>query len=172
VTIPMALLSILAVTSILGAIWAMAREYQSKRKERQLAEVWARRAFRLRHERKNVDELARMAAFQVRPLSEEERVQFMADWRRTRVKFVEDPERAISEADRLVSMLMYTRGVPAWTLEHDQATILAKSHPEIEQHYRQAHKIAAVANKGAHSANELEQALSSYKVICQRLLAG
>jgi len=172
VTIPMALLSILALLSIAGALWAMAREYEAQRKQRRLAEVWARRAFRLQQQHQSVDEIVRMAAFTVRPLSDDQRVKFMADWRRARVHFVADPERAISEADRLVSDLMYTRGVPAWTLEHDQATLLAKSAPELEQHYRKAHKIATIAEKGSHSAYELQQALSSYKIICQRMLAS
>lgn len=171
-TIPMALLTILAGFSIVGALWAMAHEYEAQRKERVIAEVWARRAFRLQQKHQSVDELARLAAFTIRPLTEDARVRFMADWRRTRVRFLEDPERAIHEADRLVNELMYTRGVPAWTLDHDQATLLAKSSPELEQHYRKARKIAAIAEKGQHSDHELQQAFSSYKVICQRMLAN
>ncbi len=167
----MALLSLLAIASVVGALWAMEREYTERCKLRQRQKVWAERALAVKQSHpERLAERARMAAFTIRPLSDADRARFEAEWRRTRVRFVDDPMRAIADADRLVDSLMYTRGVPAWTLELDQATSLAWCHPELEEHYRTAHKIANVNARGVASTAELHQALRSYKVLYRRLL--
>ncbi len=170
-TIPTLVLGILALGAVIAAGWAWHREWEERARARRFAEVWEWRALRVKRDRPgHVDERARMVAFRVRPLTEADRANFLAEWRRTRVRFVEDPERAIADADALVGVMMHVLGVPAWTLEHDEATPLAWRHPELEQHYRTAHRIAMINNRGMASRVELEQALQSYKVICQCLL--
>ncbi len=167
----MAVLIILALGTVMLTFRALYREWDAREKERRRAAVWERRALAIKQNRPGLaDERARMVQFRARPLSAAEHARFVADWRRTRMRFVENPTRAIEDTDALVSMLMHARGVPAWTLEHDQATPLAWDHPELEHHYRAAHKIATYCRRGMASRVELEHALQSYKVICDRLL--
>ncbi len=170
-TIPMLMLMMVAITAIVAAFWALYREYDERTKELHRAKVWAARADAAKKARPELlDERVRLASFRLRPLSEEDQAQFRSAWRRTRVQFVDDPARAIVEADQLIGAIMYARGVPAWTLEHDQATPLAWRHPELETQYRTAKKIALETHRGNVSSQELHQALAAYSAICERLL--
>ena len=167
----MLVLMIVAVSAIVAAFWALYKEYDERSKERQRARVWEARAESAKKNRPELlDERIRMATFHLRPLTQEDQNNFRSAWRRARVQFVDNPTRALSEADRLVSQIMYARGVPSWTLEHDQATPLAWRHPELETQYRTAKKIALESGKGRVSEADLREALAAYNAICERLL--
>lgn len=172
VTVPTALLALAALAAAISGLLAAYQEWRERCKERELAEVRERRAFRLRQEARagSVDARARMAAFRFRPLTDAERARFLAAWRRARLHFAEDPALAVLEADALVDELAYARGFPAWTLEFDEATPLAWRYPELEGHYRTAHRIAAEVHRARTSPDVLRDALHSYNVICDRLL--
>lgn len=171
-TIPMLVLTALALAAVAAGCWAAYREWDTRCKERELGEVWARRALRLKQQAALgiTEQRARTVSFRVKPLTEDDRVHFRAAWRRARLRFAEDPLRGISEVDQLVSALSHRRGVPAWTLEYDQATPLAWRYPELEEHYRTARRIVGLADRRAASREDLERALESYKVVCERLL--
>jgi hypothetical protein len=172
-TIPMALLAVLAVGCSVAGLVAAYREWKDRTRSRIFAEVWERRAFRLQREWRPgiAEERARLAAFNVRPLHDDDRARFRAAWRRASMQLTENPARAVAEADGLIADLAHARGVPAWTMEYDQATPLAWQHPDLEDHYRAARKIAAINGRDAASEAELQEAFGSYKVIADRLLA-
>src|SRR5437762_4922661 len=91
--------------------------------------LWRRRSLRLREEfgpeykhavrqygdeRKAEAELAarrkRIRQLDIRPLTQEEQSRFAELWRRTQAHFVDEPTKAIGEADGLVKEDMHTRG--------------------------------------------------------------
>ena len=172
-TVPMALLAGLAIGCSIAGLVAAYREWDDRTRNRQFAEVWERRAFRLKREWRPgmAEERARMAAFNVKPLHDQDRARFRAAWRRTSMQFNEDPARAVAEADGLVADLAHARGVPAWTMEYDQATPLAWENPDLEEHYRAARQVAVANGKNAATEAELNEAFGSYKVIAERLMA-
>jgi hypothetical protein len=172
-TIPMMVLAVLAIGCSVAGLVAAYREWDQRTRSRLFAEVWERRAFRLRREWRPgiAEERARLASFNVQPLHDEDRARFRSAWRRTSMRFTENPARAVAEADRLIADLAHARGVPAWTMEYDEATPLAWEHPDLEEHYRAARKVAVANGQDSAGEAELEQAFGSYKVICDRLLA-
>lgn len=170
-TIPMLMLLFVVIVATIAAVWALVREHRERSRTRRFSEVWEARAFSAKQSRPEmIDERARMSAMSVRPLPDNARVQFRAAILRTRMRFVDEPSRALGEADRLVSEIMHARGVPAWTLEHDQATPLAWRHPELEEKYRIAKRITTANGRGDASREEIRQAFASYNAICDRLL--
>ncbi len=172
-TIPMLMLLFVVIVATGAAIWALVREHSERTRAKRFSEVWEARAFSAKQSGPElVEERARTTAMRVKPLAEDARIQFRANLLRTRVRFVDEPTRALGEVDRLVSEIMHARGVPAWTLERDQATPLAWRHPELEEQYRTAKRIANANDRGGASREEVRQAFSSYNAICDRLLNG
>ena len=54
----------------------------------------------------------RVEAFHIRPLSPDEADRYSAAWQRVQSQFVDDPGRAITDADKLVGEVMTARGYP------------------------------------------------------------
>src|SRR5688572_13249776 len=122
-TIPMLLLLAVVVIATGVGIWAIVHEHDEAAKARRRARVWEARAHSAKQNgREQADERARLSAMTLRPLSEQDLAQFRSTLRRIRVRYVDDPTRAVAEADQLVSAIMHALGVPAWTLQRAQAT--------------------------------------------------
>src|SRR5262245_54227169 len=54
----------------------------------------------------------RVERLHIHPLSPEESSRFAASWQRVQALFVDDPNRAITDADKLVGEVMAARGYP------------------------------------------------------------
>src|SRR5262245_33239438 len=52
----------------------------------------------------------RVAKLHIHPLTPDEAARFSASWQRVQAQFVDDPERAITEADKIVGAGRLTRG--------------------------------------------------------------
>ena len=105
----------------------------------------------------------------IRPLERDERVGYQESWEKVQSEFVDSPGDAVREADRLVIAIMATRGYP--TDDFDQrAADVSVEHPEVVEHYRQAHQIAVAHARGDASTEDLRQAAISYRSLIQALL--
>lgn len=106
----------------------------------------------------------------IRPLPAAERTRFVDDWRSLQPLFVNDPDGAVKEADRLISDVMQTRGYPAGEIESPGSEI-SVDHPEIVSHYREAHRLAQRAAHGQATTDEERRALADYRDLFDRLLS-
>jgi hypothetical protein len=106
----------------------------------------------------------------VRPLSREEHERFAQGWREAQAHFVDDPGRAVEEADLLVEKLMGERGYPVGNFE-TQAEDISVDHPLVVQYYRLAHEIAARSRSGQASTEDLREAIVHYRKLYDELLA-
>ena len=79
------------------------------------------------------------------------------------------PERAVSEADRLVADVMNARGYPVGGFEQNAADI-SVDHPAVVTNYRAAHDIASRSADGQASTEDLRQALIHYRALFDDLL--
>ncbi|HVX31208.1 MAG TPA: hypothetical protein VHA53_12075 [Nitrolancea sp.] len=93
----------------------------------------------------------------------------MHDWRSLQPLFDNDPERAVKEADRLVSDVMQRRGYPVEELAN-QASDISAEYPDIVNHYREAHAVAQRAADGQATADEERHALAEYRELFNELL--
>jgi FtsZ-interacting cell division protein ZipA len=133
--------------------------------ERSLSETGDRRAA----EAQLAEREARRKKLDVRDLSPEERQQFDATWTEIQRGFVDDPVRAVREADALVVDIMRTRGFPADDTDR-RTDDIAVDHPEIAQRYRDAQAVRDATAQGQVDTEAQRHAVTSYRDLVEALL--
>jgi hypothetical protein len=111
----------------------------------------------------------RREQFTIRALRPPDRENFVARWRGVQSVFVDDPKRAITEADRLLDEVMHARGYPTVDFEQ-QAADLSVDHPVLVQNYRLAHEITLRHGQGRAGTEDLRKALIHYRSLFDELL--
>jgi hypothetical protein len=104
----------------------------------------------------------------IRPLSPDKRDQYRADWRRVQEQFVDAPEEAVTEADRMVTLVMRERGYPTDGYEQQLAD-LSVAHARTLEHYRKAHDINLRVGSDV-STEDMRQAMVHYRALFAELL--
>ena len=154
--------AVLAVVVVAGAlVWAVIyRRQQSLRLKRHFGSEYDRAVGRLGGESQAEAELrkreARVAKLKIRPLTAEESARFNEAWSQVQGRFVDAPNKAVAEADKLVRELMSARGYPVGDFEHRAADI-SVDHPTVVTAYRAAQQIALKEARGGADTEELRQ---------------
>jgi len=105
----------------------------------------------------------------VRPLKPDERAGYSESWNQIQNEFVDSPGDAVREADRLVIAIMRKRGYP--TDDFDQrAADVSVEHPDVVEHYRDAHLVAVAHERGDADTEDLRRAAISYRSLVRALL--
>jgi hypothetical protein len=117
----------------------------------------------LREREAKVDEL------DLRPLSDASRQRYSQQWTDMQSIFVDRPQVAVADADRLVTDLMRERGYPVDDFD-TRSELVSVDHPEVVQNYRNAHTIAARTIEGRTSTEDLRQAVISYRALFEEML--
>jgi uncharacterized protein YmfQ (DUF2313 family) len=120
-------------------------------------------------ERDLQDRERRHAELAIRDLDPQQRRRYSERWERTQAHFVEEPEAATREADELVTQVMAERGYPVEDFG-TRVEELSVEHAETLGHYRDAHEINQVNERGQASTEQLRQALMHYRVLFAELL--
>jgi hypothetical protein len=105
----------------------------------------------------------------IRPLDPAARERYAEEWRRLQGRFVDAPEDAVRESDRLVAEVMRERGYPVDEFDR-RASDISVDHPELAENYRAAHGIAQRTERGQSSTEELRQATVHYRSLFEELL--
>jgi hypothetical protein len=111
----------------------------------------------------------RVNAFHFRDLNEPDRVRFATTWSRVQEHFIDDPSRAVREANELIKEVMIARGYPPNDFEQRVAD-LSVDHADVVQHYRAAHALADSNLEGRANTEELRQAVVHYRALFSELL--
>jgi hypothetical protein len=111
----------------------------------------------------------RVEKLQIHPLSPDDATRFSAEWRRIQELFVDDPTRAVIDADKLVGEVMSVRGYPTGDFEQRVADI-SVDHPDVVMNYRAAREIALQRERGEASTEDLRQAMVHYRALFRDLL--
>jgi nitrogen fixation-related uncharacterized protein len=106
----------------------------------------------------------------IRPLPSAARRRYLSDWQGTQSRFVDAPEEAVRDADRLVTEVMRARGYPMRDFDRRAADI-SVDHPHVVQNYRSAHAISATIEEGSASTEDLRKAMVNYRALFEELLA-
>jgi hypothetical protein len=110
----------------------------------------------------------RVDRFDLKPLTPVVRANFVAAWQKIQARFVDDPEIAVTEADKLIQEIMAARGYPVTDFDQRAADI-SVNHPLIVEHFRAGHDIAREHSKGRASTEDLRQAMIHYRTLFDEL---
>ncbi len=124
---------------------------------------------RRKAERDLREKAARRDRLDIRPLSEDARARYTDDWSLVQAKFVDGPGAAVNEADALVARVMRDRGYPVDDFE-SRADMAAVDHPDVVEHYREAHRIHEANASGRADTEQLRSALVHYRGLFDVLL--
>lgn len=111
----------------------------------------------------------RVEKYELHPLPVEDRVQFLKRWEEVQGRFVDDPQAAVGDAQRLVDEVMEARGYPIGDARRQQEDVSVES-PQVVSHYRQAREIARRNEAGEASTEDLRLAVQHYRALFQTLL--
>jgi hypothetical protein len=119
-----------------------------------------------------LEERARkVAAFRIRPLSADEADRYREAWRRVQARFVDEPREALVDADRLIGDVMHTRGYPTTDLDA-RTEALSVDHARTVEHYRTAHRIVELGDRGQAGTEDLRQAMVHFRALFDDLVGS
>ena len=112
---------------------------------------------------------ARHDELELHPLSEASRQRYTQQWQEMQSGFVDRPQVAVADADRLITDLMRERGYPVDDFE-TRSDLVSVDHPDVVENYRTAHGIAVRTVDGRTTTEDLRQAVVSYRALFEEML--
>jgi FtsZ-interacting cell division protein ZipA len=112
----------------------------------------------------------RREQFDIQPLSPAARQRYADEWQNVQAKFVDDPESAVREADRLVQQAMGERGYPVDDDFEQRADDLSVDHPEVVESFREGHGLWQRYDRGEGSTEDLRQSMVSFRRLFEVVL--
>lgn len=164
----------IAAVVIIGAIaWSAARARRRKGLQERFGGEYDRTVADAPSRREAEAELSererRRDELDIRPLPQSSRDRYASEWQNTQARFVDDPEEAVGEADRLIQRVMLERGYPVDDFEQ-RANDLSVDHPDVISNYRAAHGISVANERGKASTEDLRTAMVHYRALFADLL--
>jgi hypothetical protein len=84
---------------------------------------------------------------------------------------VDDPRKAVAEADQLIDEAMAARGYPISDFEA-QAEDLSVDYPQVVAHYRAAHEIDLRQNREHADTEALRKAMRHYHALFEQVIGA
>jgi hypothetical protein len=111
-------------------------------------------------------------SLELRELSEDARARYTEDWQRAERRFVDDPELAAREADRIVRDVLDERGYPRGDFD-EQANAVSVDHPHAVQRYRHGHEMVhGNGASGEQRTENLRQAMVDFREVFEALVGA
>ncbi len=107
----------------------------------------------------------------IRPLSEEKRRHYSAQWEAIQADFVDRPREALQAASALLISVMNDRGYPTEDYGQIQAD-LSVDHARTLGRLRKAHDISARADSDSTSTEDLRQSMVHYGAVFEDLVGA
>ncbi|MBL1110440.1 hypothetical protein JK361_38855 [Streptomyces sp. 5-8] len=109
-------------------------------------------------------------SLEIKPLPSASRDRYTREWTSVQQEFVDQPEDAVHDADRLVTSLMHDRGYPTEGFEQ-QMKDLSVEHGRTLEHYRAAHEVENLSTRSQATTEQLRGAMVHYRALFDELLA-
>ena len=171
-TTALVVLALVVVVIAIG-LFVLMRRRRSESLRKQFGPEYKRTVDQFRDQGKAEAELAarekRVRKLDIRSLAPEERSRFTDAWKKTQARFVDEPSKAVSEADGLVKELMQARGYLVGDFEQRAADI-SVDYPNVMTNYRAGRDIALRNNSGKATTEDLRQAMVHYRSLFEELL--
>lgn len=164
---------IVGILVVLGVLWLSFQLSRSRGIRKHFGPEYDRlveeKGSRRRAEAELVQREKRVNRFTLRPLPRDLSMRFAQKWNDQQARFVDEPEVAVREADRLVGEVMNERGYPVGDFEQRAADI-SVDHPRVVENYRAAHEISLRERNGQASTDDLRNAMLYYRDLFRELL--
>lgn len=160
------------IAGLLLIAWAVSRRRRTELLQNRFGPEYERTVRQIgtaRAEADLIEREKRVEKLSLRELTSEERERFVTEWRAIQSRFVDAPEQAMNEADRLVDQLMQARGYPVADFEQRAADI-SVDHPRVVDNYRAARHIASRYQRGEATTEDLRKAILYYRSLFDDLL--
>jgi hypothetical protein len=169
------LLAVAVVVLVAAAVWAVYYRSRSKRLQSRFGAEYDRTVHEIGDRRRAESELLRredrVRKLNVRPLGVTERHRFSARWMDCQRLFVDDPARAVTEADNLLTEVIRARGYSSDSPYERMADISA-AYPEHSSGYRAAGETLSRNYRGEASTEDLRSAFIHYRALFDEILGG
>ena len=164
---------VMSVLAFAFAVWALSDVRKSRRLGLKFGPAYDR-AVKLERDARHPEAVLEKREKQVskssiRPLTPRERAQFDEQWRIVQERFVDNPCKAVAEADHLIDKAMKARGYPISDFEA-QAADLSVDYPLLVEHYHAAHQIDLRQNGEREDTEELRKAMQHYHVLFEEVI--
>ena len=160
---------VIVVAAAAGVIYDMRRRRLRERFGPEYDRLVEEKGSRTKAEAELVGREKRVKDLDIRPLSPDAQARYTQDWAAVQERFVDAPQEAVANAQRLVMTVMNERGYP--TEGSDQVLAdLSVEHANVLDHYRAAYGISQRATDGMASTEDLRQAMIHYRALFQELL--
>jgi len=166
---------VVVVILILAALAAAAVTARRRRLREQFGPEYDRvvgeRNSRLRAEAELTERERRVRKLDIRPLSDDARARYSADWLAVQERFVDSPQSAVADAYELVVAVLRERGYP---VDDDDQMLsdLSVEHARTIGEFRSARDITAKTATGAPATEDLRQAMIHYRALFTDLLGA
>jgi hypothetical protein len=161
-------LVVLALLAV-GAVFMSRRQALRRRFGPEYDRVVSEKESRSDAERELRDRQRRYAELEIRDLDPFSRQRYVAAWEETQARFLDAPQEAVGQADKLVTQLMAERGYPTGDFD-ERVGYLSVEHAATLDHYRKARDISVANDRGQASTEDLRQALVHYRALFADLL--
>ncbi len=168
------LLAVAAVVIVAGvAVWWTARLRRRHELQNRFGDeyeiVLDEHGSKRRADRELTAREARHDQLDIRPLDPQLRLRYAEQWRAAQARFVDEPDAALEDADRLVEDVMVERGYPVGDVDRKIAD-LSVEHSDVLSHYRQAHDAAQESADGQATTESLRRGMVHYRALFEALL--
>jgi hypothetical protein len=164
---------VLAVIVLAGIGWFVTQSRRRQQLRERFGSEYDRtvdeRESRTKAERELAKREERHAKLDIKPLSNTDRDRYAQQWTLIQQQFVDRPETAVVEADRLVTVVMGERGYPTEGYQQ-QVSDLSVRHATTLDHYRSAHDIKTRSADGQVATEDLREAMVHYRSLFEDLL--
>lgn len=168
-----AIIIVLALVVIALVAWLIIQNRQSKLLKTKFGpeyeRVFRKQGNRAKAERELKEREERVSHLHIMAITPSDASRFSEEWRAVQARFVDNPQTAVNDADRLVIELMQKRGYPVADFETRVADV-SVDHPRVVENYRAAHGIALRNERGSASTEDLRRAFVHYRSLFDELL--
>jgi hypothetical protein len=164
---------VVVVIVVIVAVAAVALSTRRRRLQQRFGPEYDRaveeQSSKLRAEAELTDRQRRVRKLDIKPLSDEARARYTAQWQTIQEQFVDAPQSAVTDAYALVTTVMQERGYPT---EDDEQVLadLSVEHAQTVGHFRDARAVTMTAAAGDAATEDLRQALIHYRALFSDLL--
>lgn len=168
-------IAVLFVAVVAIAAWALWSKRRTERLQETFGPEYKRTVGASDDRRRAESELEtrreRRERLDIRPLTPEARDHYAEAWRDSQARFVDAPDDAVQEADRLITKVMRERGYPMEDFDR-RAEDISVDHPGVVEDYRAAHAISLRTEDGSATTEDLRQAMVHYRALFDDLLGA